>query len=176
MATLEEQCLQAERSADDTARTMVAAARDHAARLREHTATEHDRLVDAAAALTRASEDKAKDVVERFAAGQREADAQQAARIAERYGDADREVAAARAELNAAERDAAEIDARARAAREEILTQARAAAEDVLTAAGAEVRRRQAENEEALAELGRLLIATGGRLVTAPAPAPSGRS
>jgi hypothetical protein len=58
---------------------------------------------------------------------------------------------------------------RARAAREEILTRARAAADELLAAVGAEVRRRQAENEAALAELGRLLIATGDRLVGAPA-------
>jgi hypothetical protein len=173
MATLEEQCLQAERTADETAKGMVASARDHAARLREHTAVEHDRVVDAAAALVRASRDKAEEVVEQFAAAQREADEQQAARIAARYEGADREVTVARAELAAAERDAVEIASRAEAAREEILTQARAVADELLAAAGAEVRRRRDENEAALAELGRLLIATGGRLVVAQGAPPA---
>jgi hypothetical protein len=175
LATLQEQCLQAERAAEDTATGLVASATDQAARLLEHTASEHDRVVEASAALVRAAEDRAKEVAEQFAAALREADEQQAARVAARYDDADRDVAAARAELAAAERDVAEIGTRARAAREEILTQARAAADELLAAAGAEVRRRQAENEAALAELGRLLIATGDRLVGAPAPAPSGR-
>jgi hypothetical protein len=170
MATVEEQCLQAERVAEDTARGMVTSARDEAARLREHTASEHDRVVEAAAALVRAAEDRAREVAEQFAASLREADEQQTARVSARYDDADRDVAAARAELTTAERDATEIAVRAHTAREEILAQARAVAEDVLDAAGAEVRRRQAENEAALAELGRLLIATGDRLVGAPAP------
>jgi hypothetical protein len=176
MATLEEQCVQAERVADDTAKAMVASATGQAVHLREHTAAEHDRVVDAAAALVRASEDRATELAEQLAAALREADEQHAARVAARYDDADREVAAAREEFAAAGRDAAEITTRARAAREEILTQARAAAEELLAAAGAEVRRRQTENEVALAELGRLLIATGDRLVAAPAPAPSGRA
>ena len=175
MATLEEQCLQAERAAEDTAKGMVASATDQATRLLEHTASEHDHVVETAAALVRAAEDRAREVAEQFATSLREADEQQAARVAARYDDADRDVAAARAELTAAERDAAEMATRARAAREEILTQARAAADELLDAAGAEVRRRQAENEAALAELGRLLIATGDRLVRAPAPQPSGR-
>jgi hypothetical protein len=175
MATLEQQCLQAERGAEETARDMVASATDHAARLREHTASEHDHVVDSAAALIRAAEDRAKELAEQFVAALREADEQHAARVAARYDDADRDVAAARAEFAAAGRDAAEITTRARAAREEILTQARAAAEELLAAAGAEVRRRQDENEAALAELGRLLIATGDRLVGARAPEPSGR-
>jgi hypothetical protein len=176
METVEVQCLQAERFAEDTAKAMVASAMDHAAHLREQTAAEHDRAVDGAAALIRAGEDRSRELAEQFTLALREADEQQAARVAARFNEADRDIAAAQAELTAAQRDVAEIEARARAAREAILTQARADAEELLAAAGAEVRRRRAENEEALAELGRLLIATGGRLVTAPAPAPSGRS
>jgi hypothetical protein len=175
MATVEEQCVQAERAAEDAATGMMAAARDQAADLLEHTAAEHDRVVESAAALVRAAEDRAKELAEQFATSLREAEEQHAARVTARYDEADREVDAARAELAAAERDALGIAIRAQAAREEILAQARAAADELLAAAGAEVRRRQEENEEALAELGRLLIATGGQLVGAPAPEPASR-
>jgi microcompartment protein CcmK/EutM len=175
MATVEEQCAQAESAAQDAAKAMVATARDQAADLLEHSAAEHDRAVESAAALVRAAEDRAKEFAEQFTTSLREAEEQHAARVTARYDEADRDVAAARAELAAAERDALGIAIRAQAAREEILTQAQAAADEVLIAAGAEVRRRQAENEAALAELGRLLIATGDHLVSAPAPEPSGR-
>lgn len=175
LASVEEQCLQAERDAEDDARAMVAAAMDQAAQLREHAAAEHDRVVEAAAALARAAEDRAKEVAEQFAANVREAEEHQADLVNARYDDADREVDAARAELAAAERDALAVAIRAQAAREEILAQAQAVADELLAAAGAEVRRRQGENEAALAELGRLLIATGGHLVGAHTPEPSGR-
>jgi hypothetical protein len=165
MAAVEEQCAQAERAADDTAKGMVASATDDATRLREHTAAEHDRVVEAAAALVRDAENRARELAEQFAASLREADEQHAAEIAARYEEADREVDAARAEVAAAERDVAEIANRAAAAREEILAQARGVAEELLGAVAAEFRRRQEENEAALAELGRLLIATGGHLV-----------
>jgi hypothetical protein len=176
MATLEERCRHDERAADDTARGVVATATEQAARVLEHAAAEHDRVVEAAAALAQDAENRAKDLVVEFTARLSEAEEQQAARLAARYDDANRAVDAARAELAAAQRDAAEIATRALAGREEILAQARAAAEELLAAPGAEVRRRQEENEAALAELGRLMIATGDRLVRAPVLEPSGRS
>jgi hypothetical protein len=168
MATLEERCTHAERAADEAAERMVATANAQAARLLEHAASEHDQAVEAAAALVRTAEDQAKEVATQFAAGLREAQEQQAERIAARFDDADRDVAAAQAELAAARRDAAEIESRAEAAREQILAHARNAAEELIALAGAEIRRRREDNEAALAELGRQLIAAGDRLVGAP--------
>lgn len=178
MATLEEQCAAAERAADDAAVRMVAAAADQAARLLEHAASEHDRAAEAALALARAAEDRAKEVAVQFADKLREVEEQQGGRVAARFNEAERDLAAAQAELAQAERDAQEMEAQARAMREEILAAARAAAEELFAAAGEEVRRRQGENEEAMAELGRLLIATGGQLggaPIAPVAAPSPR-
>jgi hypothetical protein len=175
LAAVEERCAQDEREAEDAAKRMVAQAREAAGHLLERAAAEHDRAVEAAADMARAAQERAQQLAVQCAAELCAAEEKQAEDITARHADADRDVAAAQAELALAERQAEEIAKRAVAAREEILAQARAAADEVLVAAGAEVRRKRAENEAALAELGRLLIATGDRLVGAPAGEPTDR-
>ncbi|MGQ0845250.1 MAG: hypothetical protein ACT4QF_14075 [Sporichthyaceae bacterium] len=168
MATLEDACAHTERATEQAAVRMVADARQQADIVLEAAAAEHDRAVEEAAAQVRAAADRAQEIATQFAVSLREAEEHQAERLAARFEDAERNVAAAQTELAAARRDVAEIETRAQAAREEILAQARTAAEEILALAGAEMRRRKDENEAALAELGRELIATGDRLVGAP--------